>query len=354
MRESSAILMSDRYQGEKLLTLREAAGVFEYTSDHLAFLCRKGFLWAERHGRTWLTCKKAVTDYKLALLNAGKPVAVAEQSGFFQAPVFQPQKTLTPAESALSRKTGGPAKIQKKSRRFSTGWNAADELITKYRLLFARKHFRDSVQGPVHRSLARANLAIAQPPRALPIAPLPEALRVVPWYRDQLVTKPVFAVFACGLLVYSIISASSLPGIPAPQRAKLAALESRLQIQKLSKSPTSAIPQDRVYIVGNLMVEVHVSSIRPAVSGAFKKADVAQAKFLRPISKAMALAGNFHGQTRSVASDISSDAIRPSISPEATSLNAEGQALIIKNFFIQTGVEDWFRHLNPVDLAHFF
>ncbi len=66
--------------GARLLTLSEAAAIFGYTSDHLAYLCRRGFVRAERHGRTWLTTEGAISDYRSALSLAGRPVSYEQQN----------------------------------------------------------------------------------------------------------------------------------------------------------------------------------------------------------------------------------------------------------------------------------
>lgn len=71
--------MDQKYKKEPLITLSEARKLSGYTSDHLAYLCRKGYLVSERHGRIWLTCRKAIEDYQASLGVAGKPVAVEDQ-----------------------------------------------------------------------------------------------------------------------------------------------------------------------------------------------------------------------------------------------------------------------------------
>ena len=56
--------MSAQYTGEKLITLSEGSKKYGYTSDHLAYLCRKGLVWAKREGKIWKTCEKAIENYK--------------------------------------------------------------------------------------------------------------------------------------------------------------------------------------------------------------------------------------------------------------------------------------------------
>src|SRR3989344_365691 len=62
------------------LTLAEAAKVFGYTPDHLAYLARGGFINARRSGRIWLTTKETIQGYQDTLRFAGRPVTLAEQS----------------------------------------------------------------------------------------------------------------------------------------------------------------------------------------------------------------------------------------------------------------------------------
>ena len=45
--------MQSKYESEKIITLTEARKKFGYTSDHLGYLARQGFIWAQRQGRIW-------------------------------------------------------------------------------------------------------------------------------------------------------------------------------------------------------------------------------------------------------------------------------------------------------------
>ncbi len=52
------------FSRDKFVPLSELAGVFGYTRDHLAFLCRTKALSAERVGRSWLTTHEEVARYQ--------------------------------------------------------------------------------------------------------------------------------------------------------------------------------------------------------------------------------------------------------------------------------------------------
>ncbi|MEK9181116.1 MAG: hypothetical protein AAB871_02695 [Patescibacteria group bacterium] len=173
--------MPSRYQNESLITLAEARRLFGYTSDHLAYLCREGFMWGQRHGRLWLTSEKAVRDYKDLLKKFGKPTRLANQnnsrSGFFRNFDFVLNLVFKPAKSFSA--------YLKYLARF-------------YKSIFMRKRVFHKHVSP---RIATAGFTVGESPFNLPKAILPKQLQLIPWYAEKAVIVPLF------LLVLGLSSA---------------------------------------------------------------------------------------------------------------------------------------------------
>jgi hypothetical protein len=109
-----------RYSGEKLITLYEASKLYGYTTDHLAYLSRKGFLWAERHGRIWLTCEIALEEYRQSLLgsvieNKKEPVISSESEKKIESLALVLEKDKTPdkdTQAFVLESTNDPSQHQ--------------------------------------------------------------------------------------------------------------------------------------------------------------------------------------------------------------------------------------------------
>lgn len=216
--------MAPRYQSERPLTLSEAHIIFGYTSDHLAYLCRKGFVWGQRHGRAWLTCEQAVADYKRALALAGRPVQLSQQAGLLRSKGgvgfrfdleaileawdrfvdfgFTPKTTLERDPLVLLLAC---EKAETSSRKigFWAGIFEADlikwffDCVGAYRGIF---HFSKFTPGVfLHEAKRGLNVHLAQPPIGLPISRVPAYLGVLPWYRQEAVLVP-----ALGALVFCL------------------------------------------------------------------------------------------------------------------------------------------------------
>jgi len=223
--------MNYRYQNERPLTLSEAKLVFGYTSDHLAYLCRKGFVWAQRHGRAWLTCEKAISDYKRVLEIAGKPVILSEQAtwlgktdrakktgfnfaldwdrvegawnrfvGFELVPKIAPQHDQFLIAAERER-----AQTQNRPRSFVYSVFEADlgywlsGVIGAYQEVFFRPRLTESYFSK--RSASCFNFSLGCAPKNLPAAPLPGYLSIKPWYRHELILVPALSVLMLALVV---------------------------------------------------------------------------------------------------------------------------------------------------------
>lgn len=183
--------MPSRYKNEQLITLAEAKVKFGYTPDHLAYLCRTGFVWAERHGRLWLTCEKAVADYKTKLEKHGKPVRLNilenPEQGMLMEVVFTAFK---PAAKLLAD-TSGFAKY----------------LLRLYRSIFARKR---QAYKHVDSRFVKSGFWVGESPFNLPSCPLPRTLRLSPWYAEKLVIVPLF------FMIFGVMCLQFLAGPAKP------------------------------------------------------------------------------------------------------------------------------------------
>lgn len=196
--------MPSRYQNEPLITLAEAKGGFGYTSDHLAYLCRNGFLWGQCHGRLWLTCGKAVMDYKRRLKKFGKPTRWEN---------LNRSTTL----DFLAAAPGFGALV----RFFCNALNFAGYLGRLYKSIFRRKRlvYRHIYSRPV-----RSGFSVGETPFNLPSAFLPKALRLAPWYREKLVVAP-FCLLLLGISCFHF-SGSAGRSLKVPWQFPLSRFES--------------------------------------------------------------------------------------------------------------------------------
>ena len=211
--------MTHRYQTERPLTLSEAKVIFGYTSDHLAYLCRNGFVWAQRHGRAWLTCESAVADYKRALELAGKPVGVREHGRVLRAHRrFSFNFDLDSAEEAWNRFVDcdlipttsidrdplhlmlacEKLETESRPRGFWTGVFEADlakwflDCAGAYKGIITVSRFTPNL---LPRGSKRClNVRLAQPPAGLPTGRLPAYLGSLAWYRQEAVLVPAVSV----------------------------------------------------------------------------------------------------------------------------------------------------------------
>lgn len=222
--------MTHRYQTERPLTLSEAKVIFGYTSDHLAYLCRNGFVWGQRHGRAWLTCESAVRDYKRALKSSGKPLKVIEQGSWLvnkgdsKILNFALDLDWQGVEEAWNRFVGfEPVPEIDFSRRFLLAaarervmtrnrtrsiidrvieadlgfW--LDGIIKVYQEAFSRRRLTPSLLP--RRRASQFNFSLGLAPKNLPAASLPAYLSVVPWYRHELVLVPALGVLTLAIVV---------------------------------------------------------------------------------------------------------------------------------------------------------
>ena len=65
----------DNYQPpiEELISLRQAAGISGYTTNHLRLLISKDELWAKKIDSFWVTTAKSIQDYMDNKSNFGRP-----------------------------------------------------------------------------------------------------------------------------------------------------------------------------------------------------------------------------------------------------------------------------------------
>lgn len=183
--------MLSRYKNEPLLTLAEARGQFGYTTDHLAYLCRLGYVWGQRHGRIWLTCSKAVADYQAAMEKFDHPVKLQDLGGIKMLhaswPNFSKPNILT---------------------------NIQEELVKNkrmYRAIFALKMPRLIKKKT---NLDSAGFALGKAPYALPVSPIISVLKPLPWYREALIILPVFLlVFGLSFAIFPRNSESATSSV---------------------------------------------------------------------------------------------------------------------------------------------
>ena len=65
----------DDYQPtvDKLISLRQAAEISGYTTNHLRLLISKGGIWAKKIDSFWVTTEKSIQDYMDNKSNFGRP-----------------------------------------------------------------------------------------------------------------------------------------------------------------------------------------------------------------------------------------------------------------------------------------
>lgn len=190
--------MDRRYAGQKLITLTEAKKNFGYTSDHLAFLCRSGFLWAERHGRTWLTCAKAVEDYRQVLVLAGKPFKTEKHFLFLDIPKPGMEKDARPRTTASEKDAAKGSVVSCRVANLRVGEKTSGRSVSlkhKYTQLFY--YFADvlTLRPMGFSGAVKAGLAVADSPTRLPVCGRPRCLRLSPVVFGQLIAAPLAALF---------------------------------------------------------------------------------------------------------------------------------------------------------------
>lgn len=210
------------YTHEPLITLAEAKKICGYTQDHLAYLCRRSFVWAERHGRVWLTCEAAVKDYQVALKISGSPKTVPEQEPLLAKAEIKPEPVIKVPESVFNF-TAAPLtnhrdrwfellELEKAGTESRQGnwakmlWDMpVVELFSRvFEIALAeltRTQFTENLLEP-HPAL-HLNFAFATAPQSLPVADLPDYLKMSPWFMNRMLLVPVTAVFLGVILVGS-------------------------------------------------------------------------------------------------------------------------------------------------------
>ena len=258
--------MNSRFVGEKLITLAQARVRYKYTADHLAYLCRSDYIWAERQGKIWLTCSHAIEEYQQTLLIAGKPIKVQEQ------PML-----LEDHDEAQKPENGGRRYIENgsDSGRFTerdllrvlplpaTGRSNPDllkfdlagqlfaenaprrveerkkeNLWTRYQEIFARRNPAFALSHP---RASWSGFTASQAPYSLPQASVPDYIQFVPWYRETLVAAPAMAICILALSVLQLagfspemrasieVSSSVLSSASTPFSGLIAEFSSSLQ-----------------------------------------------------------------------------------------------------------------------------
>ena len=171
------------------LTLAEAAKVFGYTPDHLAYLARGGFIGARRSGRIWLTTKETIRSYQDAMRSAGKPVALAEQSAWIE-------REASPNAEVNTTST----EVSEESQDLLEGIAL---LLQRYKVIFLTKHHYSYLS---ENNASKLGLYVGKAPLGLPVARMPYYMSAKPWYSQELVLTPVLV----GLLAVFFI----LPSLP--------------------------------------------------------------------------------------------------------------------------------------------
>ena len=174
--------MPERFEREKLITLAEAKLLSGYTADHLAYLCRKGYLASERQGRIWLTTASAIADYQKTLATIGQPVLANQQ-----------KELLVPRPDLLYQ-------IRQFSRRALQNFEEQiGQAITALRRAFLPPVSAYAI-GPSIPALS--GFAVGLAPRHLPIGSLPVYLERTPWYQNHTVLMGIFVTlsFVVGFL----------------------------------------------------------------------------------------------------------------------------------------------------------
>lgn len=214
------------YSSERVITLAQARTTFGYTQDHLGYLCRKGYVWSSRSGRTWLTCEQSVLDYQRALKLSGRPMTVGEQIELLYESKFQIPAWLETLENRWNEFVGGdfltnePKNFTQdplfeilKAERFETEkrkkpfvhdlllsdvFDSLAGLAGDYKLIFSRPQFTQNLLATHPACKFALTAAIA--PVNLPVAPLPRHLKVMPWYAHELVLVPACAAMMIFIL----------------------------------------------------------------------------------------------------------------------------------------------------------
>ncbi|MBI4054252.1 MAG: hypothetical protein HY397_02900 [Candidatus Doudnabacteria bacterium] len=207
--------MHARYQAERLITLSEARKASGYTSDHLAYLCRNGFLWAERQGRMWLTCELAVANYKRVLEYAKKPVKLDEQERILGQLSVSSQSRAVPAMDSFGKlarqelEETGKAPRSRLVAILDTPAPVLTKAILRMTADFFQKVSENLQKQPfsipskrVAFSLAFSWLPVLEAPVNLPIGTLPFYLQAKrPIWQHPLVLAPAFSAIAGILLM---------------------------------------------------------------------------------------------------------------------------------------------------------
>lgn len=167
------------YPAEALVPLSSLSKKFNYTQDHLAYLCRKGFIYAERKGRKWFTAEEALLTYQKTMQIAGKPVMASDQVKVLSRPSQQAEAINKPPVFTLSNPFLG--------------------LQAKYRNL-ALHYFQPKVLVP---AVAYSGLNLGIAPSNLPLAELPQELSIRPFYREPAISLPLGFIVLLGLFSFN-------------------------------------------------------------------------------------------------------------------------------------------------------
>ena len=181
-------------QAGTLVPLSTVSKKFNYTQDHLAYLCRKGFVTAERQGRKWFAYESSVAKYQEALEIVGKPVLASEQDKILKRDL---------ESKPIETKGVFHFSIGSISKKFHIAFlEIADTIALALERLFLRYrsvvlyHSQARIALP---AVAYSGLNIGLPPANLPVGKMHESLANKPFYRESYLTVPI-AAFAFFML----------------------------------------------------------------------------------------------------------------------------------------------------------